>query len=263
MQANEKDTSSDPYSAPATPGRQDVAAHDHRQHRGSASTPAFAEFYRQDVESQLRAGAPHSTLGKNLKRGTFGTAGGDVFAKLQGYGLAAEMVCVDYGCGTLRVGQHIIRLLEAGAYWGLDISDYLLDEGQRLLGPKLMEDKRPNLRLISDESVAEVSTLRPDLVFANAVLMHVHPDEMDRFARHLVALTADRGQALFTVKCSRRTVRYSTRSWSHGRAAVDTAFAAHGASLEVLASEPSAVPGADDSRRYWIRLVRSAPSGGK
>jgi SAM-dependent methyltransferase len=223
---------------------------------GAPLAPSFAEFYRQDIERQLRAGLSHSTLGGNLKRDDFASAGRDVFAKLRGFGLGADAVCVDYGCGTLRVGQHIIRLLDIGCYWGLDISDYLLDEGRRLLGSELLEAKRPNLRRIGPQSIAEAAAQRPALVFANAVLMHVHPDEMARFASHLLTLAGDWGQALFTVKRSVETVRYSPRSWSHAGAAVDAAFAALGVDLEVLASEPSPAPGAEDSRRCWMRAAR-------
>jgi hypothetical protein len=217
---------------------------------------SFADFYRTDVERQLRAGKPHSTLGPNLKRGDFATAGRDVFAKLRRLGLSGHAVCVDYGCGTLRVGRHIIALLPAGSYWGLDISDYLLDEGRRLLGAELLAAKRPNLRRLSPDSIAEAAARHPSLVFANAVLMHVHPDEIAVFARDLTALAGDRGEALFTVKCSAETVRYSPRSWSHARAAVDAAFAAQGRRLALLESEPSPVPGADDSRRCWMRVLR-------
>lgn len=108
---------------------------------GGAQASSFAEFYRRDVEAQLRSGAVHSTLGPRLRSGTFSEAGLDVLARLQGFGLTEGMVCIDYGCGTLRVGQHLIRLLGPGAYWGLDISAYLLAEGRRLIGAGLGRDQ--------------------------------------------------------------------------------------------------------------------------
>jgi hypothetical protein len=63
---------------------------------------------------------------------------------------------VDYGCGTLRMGVHAIRLLERGRYWGFDIDQALLDEGARLIGSE-MGKKAPNLRVISASSVREAA----------------------------------------------------------------------------------------------------------
>jgi hypothetical protein len=50
------------------------------------------------------------------------------------YGLKPEDTCVDHGCGALRIGLHAIRYLERGAYWGLDIEEFLLDEGREEVG---------------------------------------------------------------------------------------------------------------------------------
>lgn len=220
------------------------------------SPKSFSQTYRQSVERQLQSGAPHSTLGGNLKfNQRFEVAGVDVIAKLDTFGLNNASSCVDYGCGTLRVGQHIIRRLDVGSFVGLDISDYLLAEGRALIGEALVADKQPRLELISEQTVANIAATKPEFVFANAVLMHIHPDEVARFARHLAMLAGDWGQAVFSVRLARRSIAYRQRSRTHTLAFLQTVFAELDVGLHELASEPSSKPGAEDARRCWLKLI--------
>jgi SAM-dependent methyltransferase len=214
---------------------------------------SFADIFRAQTEVYILSGGPHLTLGANLTSSSLADAGLAEVDLLRSYGLTATSVCVDYGCGTLRVGKHLIRQLPAGAYWGLDISACLIDEGVRLMGRELADAKRPNLRVISDETVAEAAAGAPDLVFSIAVLMHVHPRELPRFAEHLSMLMGRRGRLLFNGRCSERTTRHGPRSWSHGREQLDAVFADHGVRLLELASEPSPKPGVPDGRKIWFR----------
>ena len=91
----------------------------------------------------------------------------DVFVKLKRYGLTEDALSVDYGCGTLRVGQHVIRFLPAGGYVGLDISTYLLDQGCSLLAPSLVDELHGYLREEGRDPAAfplhATMSLSPDL----------------------------------------------------------------------------------------------------
>jgi SAM-dependent methyltransferase len=214
----------------------------------------FSKFYAQDVEAQLDDGTPHATLGDKLKwEASFAVAGLDVFAKLRSFGLTEKSVCVDYGCGTLRVGQHVIRYLPQCAYWGLDISAKLLDRGQQLIGDSIIATKRPNFRVINPKNLLDAAACKPDFVFSNAVLMHVHPDELPDYVRNLISLIDKDGQVVFSARCSRHTLHYYEKSWTYGHQEIFDAFADQGASLEELASEPAPVEGAADCKRYWFR----------
>lgn len=51
------------------------------------------------------------------------------FAYLRGQGLLPDMRLLDLGCGCLRGGVHFIRYLNAGNYYGIDLSQQLLDAG--------------------------------------------------------------------------------------------------------------------------------------
>jgi hypothetical protein len=52
----------------------------------------------------------------------------------------------------------------------MDIVDRFLEEGRKLVGERIWTEKRPNLRLISAESVTEVATAKPAFLFSVHVL---------------------------------------------------------------------------------------------
>src|SRR6266852_5399990 len=89
------------------------------------------DWYSERMQAHL-LGETHSTIGGNLRTGEFEATGRAEFSEVIRNGLTPDQVCVDYGCGTLRVGQHLIRYLGAGAYWGFDIAQPFLDTGRAL-----------------------------------------------------------------------------------------------------------------------------------
>ena len=184
------------------------------------------------------------------------SAGLGIFKMLKAFGLSEDAVCVDYGCGTLRVGLHAMRFLAPGAYWGLDISAFFLDQGRKLAGEKLIAEKKPNLRPISPATIAEAASHKPSIVFSIAVMFHVHPDELDGYVRNLMTLAGSDGKAIFSARSSEQTIHYKERCWSHSRKAIEAAFAAQGAGLEELHSESVKMPGFPGGNRYWFGARR-------
>lgn len=217
----------------------------------------FSAFYAQQAEVRIKAGEPHSTLGDKLKGGEpFESAGLRIFGMLKAFGLSEDAVCVDYGCGTLRIGLHAIRFLAPGAYWGLDVSGFFLDQGRKLVGEKLIAEKQPNLRLISPETLAEATSHKPNIVFSIAVMFHVHPDELNDYVRNLMTLAGADGKVIFWARATEQTIHYKERCWSHSRKAIEAAFAAQGAGLEALSSESVTMPGFPNGKRYWFSARR-------
>ena len=115
----------------------------------------FKDYYAESQAAKILRGKPHQTLGGSLCQNDFSTSGQRMFKWLRKLGLERDDVCVDYGCGTLRIGLHVINHLKPGAYWGLDVSEYFLEEGRKLIDDKLVAEKQPNLRVISPAAVAE------------------------------------------------------------------------------------------------------------
>ena len=202
---------------------------------------SFKDFFAERTEKKLRKGKAHASLGSNLLYNlVYGTSGKKYFQRFVKAGLKPQDACVDYGCGTLRVGIHAINYLDVGSYWGLDISDYLLEEGRKLIGDDLWKAKRPNLRVISAEAVAEAAAAKPAMLFSSKVLIHVHPDELAEYVGNVMTIIGATGEAIITGKWSdRETMRYSSQSWVHRLATVEDLVKARGGKVEVLADHES------------------------
>lgn len=150
-------------------------------------------------------------------------------------GLKPGDACVDYGCGTLRVGLHVISYLGPGSYWGLDIADFLLDEGRKLIGDELWAEKRPQLRVISPQAVAEASAAKPAMLFSSAVLLHVHPDELAEYVGNILTIIGSNGQAIIDAHLNEdETIQYSGRSWAHAVPVLEKMITDMGGNMVVL-----------------------------
>jgi hypothetical protein len=128
-----------------------------------------------------------------------------------------EDTCVDYGCGTLRVGIHAINYLNPGRYWGMDISASFLAQGLELIGSKMAQVKIPNLRVISPATIREVAAAKPKLLYSVNVLLHVHPAELSEYMADILKIIADSGVGVVTGEWTNgRTIQVARQSWIHG-----------------------------------------------
>ena len=94
----------------------------------------FKEFYVHTIMHHLVGeGGRHWTLGAYP---IWEKQGEEILQQLIDLGLRPSDVVVDYGCGTLREGIHLIRYLDAGRYIGLDIDERVLNAGRRTLGAR-------------------------------------------------------------------------------------------------------------------------------
>jgi SAM-dependent methyltransferase len=188
---------------------------------------SFKDYFADLVKNDLAQGRTHPSLGR--------IAWEERFDKFQArVGLKPDDVCVDYGCGTLRMGIHVIRFLNRGCYWGLDIDQELLDQGFRILGPQL-EDKAPNLRVISPATVKEAASAGPALLFSLRVLIHVHPDELEEYMGNILTIIRDGGRAIISGKWSPdQTFQFGRQSWAHSLVEINRIAAANGGQIHVL-----------------------------
>jgi SAM-dependent methyltransferase len=165
-----------------------------RKHPGGT----YAEFWAETGLRTVRAGQAHATLGPRLKAvPDWRQSGIGTYKLLVRYaGLTPESRVIDYGCGTFRVGIHMIEFLNQGHYQGLDVSRELLDVGMQMLGQELIREKLPTAAVIDAGVIAEAIRFKADCVFSIAVATHVHPREAGTYFTNLQRLTAQPGAVL-------------------------------------------------------------------
>ena len=195
----------------------------------------FKDFFSEGVRAKLTRGRPHMTLGGNLHTSEFGSSGHKEVSRLLTEGLKPEDVCVDYGCGTLRIGVQVMDYLQPGNYWGFDIDNFLLEEGRKLVGEEKMAAKRPNLRVIAPAALAEAAACKPAMLFSYAVLIHVHPLELNEYWSNILSVIGDSGKAIVTGRWTYdETLQYSGQGWAYAMSTLTDVVQKQGARLEII-----------------------------
>lgn len=156
------------------------------------------ERFDRIVRDLKNRGMAHATLGANLKHKEWAQAGAAKFAKfLKWFPITKQSRVIEYGCGTFRIGRHFIDYLDTGCYFGLDVTEGLIDIGKSLLGDDEIARKAPQFAVIDEAGLARAEAFNADFVFSWAVAFHVHPDENGFYMRALARLTHKSGAILF------------------------------------------------------------------
>jgi hypothetical protein len=182
----------------------------------------FGHFYAATALAKINAGKPISSLGPLLRNAhdgaerTFETAGAQNFRNtVERFGIEPHHKLIDYGCGSFATGMHYIRFLDPGNYFGLDVTPSFIDIGKSLIGVDLLEEKRPHLAAIGEQSLSEAIEFAADFIVSNAVAYHVHPSELSGYCTNLVRLAAKPGcRVIFDVRLSDTEQRYRLAGWS-------------------------------------------------
>lgn len=184
----------------------------HREHNPGKT---YAQWLHDAAVTHVRSGSKHATLGGNLNKSDDWWEAGRVtferYAKL--FPIRPDSKIVDYGCGSLRVGAHLIRYLNPRKYFGLDVTTALVDVGKELIGGEMVAEKKPMFGPIDEASLAKAADFGADFVCSTAVCYHVHPDEAPVYFKNLARLAAKPGTTLvFDVSVSDEPVPEHTLS---------------------------------------------------
>ena len=97
------------------------------------------------------------------------------FDYLVAEGLTPRMNLLDVGCGCLRAGVHLIPYLEAGRYYGIDVSAPMLAAGYDVeLAAVGLQDRLPRKNLLANGSFEAWRFGTPfDLALAQSVFTHL------------------------------------------------------------------------------------------
>ena len=138
---------------------------------------SFHEYYVSTISHRINNDKTHPTLGTNIKdsKRYYETAKIEKEFLIE-QGLLPEHIFVDYGCGSLRLGSVLIEYINKGNYIGLDVTNEFFELGKSLISYKLLENKKPILKEINDESLNELKH-KVDYLMSSAVLYHIPPNE--------------------------------------------------------------------------------------
>ena len=140
------------------------------------------------IKSAVAAGRHRAVIG-----GLWDELGPHQLNFLKTAGLKPHHTLLDIGCGSLRLGIHAVRYLEAGQYWGTDLNESLLAAGYELeIVPADLGAKLPRTNLIVDgEFTFQGIPKEVDFVIAQSVFTHLPLNHMRlclaRLASHLTA----------------------------------------------------------------------------
>jgi SAM-dependent methyltransferase len=172
----------------------------------SAPTRLYLALYARDtdrrvVESPSRAsGHPEGAVAPL------------VMAYVRHLGLEPHHHLLDFGCGTLRTGKHLIAYLEPGRYMGVDISrgavDYALDLVAR---DASLSRKAPRVEFV--EPFQELDLPRPpDFVLCHSVFTHLVRTAARRTFRQLRHVMGEGTTLALTAFCGES---YGHRSYKN------------------------------------------------
>lgn len=186
------------------------------QHPGGS----YAQFYAENARDGLAEGRPHPTLGVgNVDQATVRARAKRILEDFKRAGGLPRHVVVDYGCGSLWVGEAFMEYLEPGNYIGLDVADFFYKDGLARLPADFLASRRPSLHVISDAALAEVRARKPDFVFSFAVMMHVPPGDLAGYFARVLSLAGpqtridiDNRVALFCTWGRNPNLKWHTRA---------------------------------------------------
>jgi len=136
--------------------------------------PALSQEERYRVYMKVRVFLnPELAIGQPEKSAEI-KVGESQFVYLKMNGLRPEHRLLDYGCGALRAGRYFIPYLDTGNYFGVDISQEVLQYSQNYLKKKRLLDRNPTLRYLESSEVPFDQKF--DFIIAQSVFTHTDLD---------------------------------------------------------------------------------------
>jgi cyclopropane fatty-acyl-phospholipid synthase-like methyltransferase len=129
---------------------------------------AISPYYTRQLTRKEIAKGEH----RNFVGGFWHEIGTLQFEFLLRQGLLPGHKLIDIGCGALRCGIPIIRYLEKGNYFGLDINESLLEAGKRELEMAGLTVKQPKL-LLNNKFELERFGVSFDFAIAQSLFTHL------------------------------------------------------------------------------------------
>ncbi|MDW3206317.1 MAG: class I SAM-dependent methyltransferase [Alphaproteobacteria bacterium] len=108
---------------------------------------------------------------------------------LKHHDLKPDHDVLEYGCGILRVGLHLLPYLEEGRYTAADISENRIEKGVGILAEKGFDRSGYRTVVLTTAEARELGDVRYDYILAHDVFAHMPLSEchvcLKSLARHL------------------------------------------------------------------------------
>jgi SAM-dependent methyltransferase len=153
-------------------------------------------YYRAVMRSDT-ARSKHAAVGSKTRESWL-AIGQMQFDFLVVHGLKPEMRMLEIGCGNLRAGRLFIDYLEAGNYYGIDISPDILLAAQETVVEFDLQAKLPHLTVVRDLSLAFLPDGQFDVIHAHSVFSHSPIEIIDECLAHVGRIMAPGGFFDFT-----------------------------------------------------------------
>ena len=114
-----------------------------------------------------------SRSGKELVRQRYVDAGKDQFEIIKKYGLKPTTRFLDYGCGVLRTGVHVIGFVQPKHFVGVEISRDRLEQGLEFVANAGIQPDRFETFIVKDCELRELGDRQFDFVWAWSVINHM------------------------------------------------------------------------------------------
>ena len=190
----------------------------------------FRQFYAGYVNQKAAEDAVEAVGGRWDEIGPL------QFEFLRREGLRPGHRMLDFGCGCLRGGLHFIRYLQAGHYFGVDISSEVLAAGRRFLADAHLESQVPALTLVTDANFDWFGDVVFDVILAQSVFTHMREPDLDEVLRHVPRVMGP--QSVFYATCyigsSSLWRRMTGTTFAHPASTFTTIASRHGLDVELL-----------------------------
>ncbi|GGO48686.1 methyltransferase [Streptomyces daqingensis] len=158
--------------------------------------PDHVDYYRAVMASDTAAN-PEAAVGSR-SHDRWLALGQMQFDFLVEHGLQKEHRMLDIGCGNLRAGWRFIQYLDAGNYYGIDISPDILIAAKKTLARYELQDKLPHLTLTHDLTFDFLPDGHFDVVHAHSVFSHSPIEVIDECFANVARILTPRGFFDFT-----------------------------------------------------------------
>ncbi len=198
----------------------------------------YSDYYVQMVNGIIKKDKSHQTLGQSYSDNEWFVLTGNMeFEFLTDRSTTTQSKCLDYGCGSLRLGRHMIEFLDPGNYYGLDITADFFSEGLKTLDKKMLETKKPFLDVINEDTLKQLEDVDLDVIVSTNVLMHVPKQELNGYFANIIRLMDKNTNAYITFKDHTEYIQTARATWCHSRSQLEKEITRLGAKTEFIEHE--------------------------